>query len=528
MSTADLPVVMEPVRAYLDRANELQRPQPLVSHLLRLFAMNVSMQLRSRMRSADLPYLLRLMDDLERERKVLAAQLAAADGGGRAALRRMAIDLYERAKGSDRPDISNPHPSMKWTVVEAPKVAQCFHASAVLFDALRQFPELRQLPQELLACQQAAHARSQQLSHQLSRALGCPPSVPVEWRPLPPSMLPPLAPAPAPASAKPAAAAPAPAPATAPAAGLAALPSVPGQKPPAGPPPAGPPPPGYPAPAPPLAAPPPAAPPPAYPAATPAHPPPAAPPPAAPPPAAPPPGYATVTPPPAAAAAATGSAPSGSAFAPGQEVWYKDGLGTQQPAKIDSVHFDDGVPYFSVALPGGAVRDTEAGRLAPRNSAAPPPLQPPQPPPAAPQPAATLPPLAPAAGVAPTVPAGWPAPAPALFGGAPPPAGSSPPPVAPPAAPPVAPIAPPAFQPLTSDSAPAPAGGSPLLASLRANRTASPAVSAPPAVPPAVPPPAGPPPLLQPPPAAPPVAGAPPPADGDALAERMAALQARQ
>ena len=196
MSTADLPVVMEPVRAYLDRANELQRPQPLVSHLLRLFAMNVSMQLRSRMRSADLPYLLRLMDDLERERKVLAAQLAAADGGGRAALRRMAIDLYERAKGSDRPDISNPHPSMKWTVVEAPKVAQCFHASAVLFDALRQFPELRQLPQELLACQQAAHARSQQLSHQLSRALGCPPSVPVE-RPLPPSMLPPLAPAPA-------------------------------------------------------------------------------------------------------------------------------------------------------------------------------------------------------------------------------------------------------------------------------------------------------------------------------------------
>ena len=189
MSTADLPVVMEPVRAYLDRANELQRPQPLVSHLLRLFAMNVSMQLRSRMRSADLPYLLRLMDDLERERKVLAAQLAAADGGGRAALRRMAIDLYERAKGSDRPDISNPHPSMKWTVVEAPKVAQCFHASAVLFDALRQFPELRQLPQELLACQQAAHARSQQLSHQLSRALGCPPSVPVEWRPLPPSML---------------------------------------------------------------------------------------------------------------------------------------------------------------------------------------------------------------------------------------------------------------------------------------------------------------------------------------------------
>ena len=243
MSTADLPVVMEPVRAYLDRANELQRPQPLVSHLLRLFAMNVSMQLRSRMRSADLPYLLRLMDDLERERKVLAAQLAAADGGGRAALRRMAIDLYERAKGSDRPDISNPHPSMKWTVVEAPKVAQCFHASAVLFDALRQFPELRQLPQELLACQQAAHARSQQLSHQLSRALGCPPSVPVEWRPLPPSMLPPLAPAPAPASAKPAAAAPAPAPAPAPAAGLAALPSVPGQKPPAGPPPAGPPPP---------------------------------------------------------------------------------------------------------------------------------------------------------------------------------------------------------------------------------------------------------------------------------------------
>ena len=58
----------------------------------------------------------------------------------------MAIDLYERAKGSDRPDISNPHPSMKWTVVEAPKVSQCFHASAVLFDALYVFSVALALP----------------------------------------------------------------------------------------------------------------------------------------------------------------------------------------------------------------------------------------------------------------------------------------------------------------------------------------------------------------------------------------------
>ena len=176
-----LPSALEKMRAYLTRAQELQHTSALVSHVLRSFAMQVGMTLRDNLRHVEMEFLLSLMDDLERERSrhnnIVEAQNAVMH---------VAMDLYSRAKASDRPDIDHPHPSMKWTVVDAPKVAQAFHASAVLFDSLKHFGELSLQTHQ---AQAYAHRRSQQLSAQLARALGSQPVVALEWQPFPSSAL---------------------------------------------------------------------------------------------------------------------------------------------------------------------------------------------------------------------------------------------------------------------------------------------------------------------------------------------------
>ena len=186
---------------YLKRADELKRASHLASFAIRTFAMQIGMTLRERLTKAtDMQFLVVLMDELERER--LALGVSPTGEEQEAATRALAIDLYNRAQASDKPDVSHPHPSQKWTIVEAPRVAQAFHASAVLFDALRQFEPT--LPPKLEQMQAAAHRRSQQLAAQLSRALTSPPCVPPEWRPFPPSRLiaaKPPAPAPAPVPA---------------------------------------------------------------------------------------------------------------------------------------------------------------------------------------------------------------------------------------------------------------------------------------------------------------------------------------
>ena len=93
-----------------------------------------------------------------------------------AATRNLASDLYKRARASDKPEVTQPSPSQRWTVVEAPRVAQAYHASAVLIDALRQFDGSPTKEDDQM--QALAHQRSQQLSAQLSRALATPPCVP--------------------------------------------------------------------------------------------------------------------------------------------------------------------------------------------------------------------------------------------------------------------------------------------------------------------------------------------------------------
>ena len=187
-----LPAALEPLRVYLARAAEFQRADSKVSHLVRVFAMKIGLALRPRLKPSDSQFLLVLMDELESERLSLPTKSAAEE---QAALRAFAVGLYNRAKANDKPEVMHPHPSMKWTVVEAPRVAACFHAAAVAMDALKQY---ERLPGDLQACQDAAHRRSLLLSQQLAKALQAAPCVPQDWRPLPYAMLqPPATPAPA-------------------------------------------------------------------------------------------------------------------------------------------------------------------------------------------------------------------------------------------------------------------------------------------------------------------------------------------
>ena len=361
---AHLPASLEPMRVYLKRAEELKRASTLASFAIRSFAFQVGMSLRERCKATDMQFLEVFMDELERERTM--HKVSPTGEEQEAATKALALDLYGRAKSSDRPDLTHPQPSNKWTVVDAPRVAQAYHASAVLFDTLRQFED--GLPPQLEEMQLAAHRRSQQLAQQLVRALSSSPCVPPEWRPFPTSKL--LKPKPAadPAAAAAPAAAPAPAPSALPSSpgsspaaadrpstrsGLPLLPSVPtsprrpGQpaQPPA-------PPPSQPADRPPPAlangapAAPPAAPPmggAATTAANQSHPP-----------LATPPAYMPSAATPgngAAAGAVSAAAPTGGSFtySKGHDVWYRDEFGRWQASRIDAVHYDASPPYYTCA-----------------------------------------------------------------------------------------------------------------------------------------------------------------------------------
>ena len=328
----NLPPSLESLRVYLKRGEELKRASALAHFSCRAFAMQIGMTMRTRLKATDLQFLLVLIEELERERKALGISPTGEEQ--EAATKTLALDLFNRAQASDKPDLEHPQPSNKWTVVEAPRVAQAFHACAVLLDTLRQFdPELA--PQ-LEQMQEKAHRRSQLLASQLSRALQSPPCVPPEWRPFPPSRLALANPAPKPKAPKvhfatpvatPAADASAVAPAAAPEAaaasgaevGASGLPPAPTSDAQA-----------VPAPAPPPLMPPPGtashpplpgkAPLPSYPSMTP-----------------PPPFHPSMTPP--------------LAYSKGQEVWYLEGLAELerrwQPSRIGEVHLDDAQPYYA-------------------------------------------------------------------------------------------------------------------------------------------------------------------------------------
>ena len=98
------------------------------------------------------------------------------------ALRTLALDLYERGRQADKPD-TFPSPSTSWGVSEAPKIARCLHASAVILDALKHFEP--KLPAELERYQTAAHRRSVQLGGQINSAFKLKEGEPIslKWRP---------------------------------------------------------------------------------------------------------------------------------------------------------------------------------------------------------------------------------------------------------------------------------------------------------------------------------------------------------
>jgi len=96
------------------------------------------------------------------------------------AITMLALDLYERARAADKPDLY-PSPSVQWGVVEAPRVAACLHATAVLLDCLKRFEKV--LPAELASVQLAAFRRSRQLAQQIANSFKTTPCIPMTWQP---------------------------------------------------------------------------------------------------------------------------------------------------------------------------------------------------------------------------------------------------------------------------------------------------------------------------------------------------------
>jgi hypothetical protein len=96
------------------------------------------------------------------------------------AIRVCGLDLYERSRVADRPG-TFPSPAVAWSVTDAPRVAQCLHASAVVLDCLKLFSP--DLPTDLKQLQAAAHRRSVQLASQLAHAFKTSPCIPLDWVP---------------------------------------------------------------------------------------------------------------------------------------------------------------------------------------------------------------------------------------------------------------------------------------------------------------------------------------------------------
>ena len=347
-SIDDLPPALEPLRTYLKRASELQRASALVGFAVRTFALQIGMCLRDRLKPSDLQFLMDLMDELEREKAAL--KISPTGEEQEKATKNLAFDLYARAQAADKPD-TVPTASMKWSVMEAPRVAQAYHASAVLIDCLRQFDTT--LPPKLESMQVSAQKRSQLLSAQLARAMSTPPPVPPEWRPFPPALL---------ATTKPGAAKPKPEKPKEAKEGeekqepkpqpvdLPSAPTAPRK-------PHSPPKPN----SPPSAKPPSSESPPKPPTTT----------------------TATTTTTTTTKPDATDPPPT--TYTVGQDCWYRDEYGRWQPSRINSAHFDDpAAPYYSIIHPlyAGTTRETEPSRLAPRYPGVQPPntvLQPPPP-----------------------------------------------------------------------------------------------------------------------------------------------------
>ena len=184
-TAAHLPTPLNSLRTYLVRADELKRASALASFTLRGFAMQLGMTFSQHCSPLDMAFLMALMDELESEKNDLGDPTVEAQVK---ATTDLAKDLYGRAKASDKPEKEHMSASDKWVIMEAARVAQAFHASAVLLDALRQFDQ--DLPPALASIQKHAHSRSHLLGARLATSLSMAPPIPIEWRPTLPSALP--------------------------------------------------------------------------------------------------------------------------------------------------------------------------------------------------------------------------------------------------------------------------------------------------------------------------------------------------
>ena len=95
---AAAPPALSHLQPYLDRAEELRTSSITVAYHLRVLA--ASAGLRHGSDAAAKAYLLDLMDAIEAERG--AARPSPTDD---AAVRRFALDLFHRARNSDKPDV---------------------------------------------------------------------------------------------------------------------------------------------------------------------------------------------------------------------------------------------------------------------------------------------------------------------------------------------------------------------------------------------------------------------------------------
>ena len=164
-----LPQALTPIAAYLDRARELRARHPIPAHTLRILAMHIGLQQHPDNDAKE--FLAALMGELEAER---AGHVPAALSPHKM-MSDLAMDLNARAIAADQAS----------STVQAPVVAQCFHAAAVLLDGCRLFAPLSYA---LQAMQHAAHMRSQTITSQLL-VVGRVTGVPV-WQPCDQAMLP--------------------------------------------------------------------------------------------------------------------------------------------------------------------------------------------------------------------------------------------------------------------------------------------------------------------------------------------------
>eukprot|EP00796_Vickermania_ingenoplastis_P008458 gene8458-5934_t len=123
---AKIPAAWVPhIRPFLQRAEEFQQKDPVVSYFLRTHAVHVGAKRRSKDDQEGVHFLNTLLDELGREKAALGARLQGVDG--RTALTKTALALFRRADEEEQAGQCNL------------SLVRLFFTAAVLFEATAQF-----------------------------------------------------------------------------------------------------------------------------------------------------------------------------------------------------------------------------------------------------------------------------------------------------------------------------------------------------------------------------------------------------